>query len=85
MRMNAISTVGRILAVGALFALQPVNLAASDFRLAQPPAPANLPAPEAQEGPLLNWIDHFDTYATGSEVIGQGAGRVGQAILRSAR
>ena len=72
MRMKAISTVGSILAVGALFALQPANLAASDFRLAQPPPPADLAVPEAPEGPSNNWIDHFDTYVTGSEVIGQG-------------
>ena len=65
------STVGRIFAVAALLTLPAQNLAASDFRLAQPPPPADLPVPEAP-AVATNWIDHFDTYVTGSEVIGQG-------------
>lgn len=60
-----------------LFCVLPLLLAAvaapgSDFRLAQPPFPAALPIPEAPDGPALNWIEHFDSYSSGSEVIGQG-------------
>ncbi len=65
------STVCRMLAVGALFTLPAQNLPASDFRLAQPPPPADLAVPDAP-AVATNWIDHFDSYVTGSEVIGQG-------------
>ena len=55
----------------ALGAWLPGEAGASDFRLAQPP-PADLPLAQEPLGPAPNWIEHFDAYATGSEVIGQG-------------
>jgi hypothetical protein len=72
MRANSLSTVCRFLAAGALVALLPTEGRASDAGLAQRPAPPSLLIPVAPEGPPPNWIDHFDTYTTGSEVIGQG-------------
>lgn len=72
MRANAYLAFGRFVAVGVLFTLLPSPVSGSDFRLAQPPFPENFPVPEAPEGPGAPWSDNFDSYATGSELIGQG-------------
>ncbi len=67
----------RALAVGAALLLAPIAARATDSSRAQV-APASQPSPVVEEwsaeAPLVgaNWIEHFDLYATGSEMIGQG-------------
>lgn len=62
----------RVLACGALALALPLAAGASDVGLAKSDPAWPVPAPEATRGVTMNWIDHIDTYATGSQMIGQG-------------
>jgi hypothetical protein len=61
-----------IFAFGAMVALLPAASSGSDFRsaVALPPVPPDLAAPDSPE--IAGWLENFDAYATGSELIGQG-------------
>jgi hypothetical protein len=72
MRIETSPVVPRLLTVAGLLLLLPSPGRGSDVGLAQAPFPENLWILEAPEGPPPNWIDHFDAYLSGTEIIGQG-------------
>ena len=78
MKAISIPAVFRVLVGGAALLMAPIAASATDSGLAQVAQLAqSVPVDSssiAEASVLLgaNWIDHFDTYATGSELIGQG-------------
>ncbi|MEO7793315.1 MAG: hypothetical protein ABIV06_00965 [Thermoanaerobaculia bacterium] len=72
MKATVLPMTCRIFAASTLILLFSPAARGSDSGLSQPPFPPDLPILEVPEGPAPNWIEHFDTYTTGSEMIGQG-------------